>query len=67
MGLLDQLFKKGSGKAAQSSAVNGETPPQPDATTVDVNQPVENPKLKALFAQWRQAQTNDLLNQVFEV
>ena len=66
MGLLDQLFKKGSGKAAQSSAVNGETPPQPDATTVDVNQPVENPKLKALFAQWRQAQTNDLLNQVFE-
>ncbi len=63
---MDKFFKKSNGVAAQSSAANSAVSPQPGTTTVDVNQPVENPKLKTLFAQWRQAQTNDLLNQVFE-
>ncbi len=66
MGFMDKFFKKSNGVAAQSSAANSETTPQPGEAKIDVNQPVENPKLKSLFAQWRQAQTNDLLNQVFE-
>lgn len=40
--------------------------PPGEGNGVDVNRPVENPKLKELLSQWRQEQTDDLLSQAFE-
>lgn len=66
MSLIDKLFGKKNGQPTPTPATESTVLRQTGANEVDVNKPVENPRLKALFAQWRQQRTDDLLNQVFE-
>jgi hypothetical protein len=64
------LFNKMFGRKNDQPTVNSDkvstASQQAGATNVDVNKPVENPKLKELFEKWLQEKTDDLLNQVFE-
>lgn len=66
MSLINKLFGKNDKQSTSSPARESAALRQTDGDKVDVNKPVENPRLKALFEQWRQQQTDDLLNKVFE-
>ncbi len=67
MSLINKLFgKKSEYQPSTSPAADNFASQQTRSSGVDVNKPVENPKLKALFEQLQQQQTDELINQVFE-
>ncbi len=66
MSLFNKMFGKKNNQPTVDSTEESNPSQQAGASKVDVNKPVENPKLKELFEQWRQEKTDVLLNQVFE-
>lgn len=66
MSLFNRMFGKKSNESIVNTTEESNPSQQTDASMVDVNKPVENPRLKELLGQWRQERNNELLHQVFE-
>lgn len=66
MSLINKLFRKKDNYPIPHKDDKSTISQQTNVNEVDVNKPVENPRLKSLFKQWREQQMEDLLNQVFE-
>jgi hypothetical protein len=66
MSLINKLFGKKNDQPTPVPAEERTASRQASTDEVDVNKPLENPRLKRLFEQWRQQRTDHLLNQVFE-
>jgi hypothetical protein len=64
--LFNKMFGRKNDQPTANSDEVSTASQQAGVSKVDVNKPVENPKLRELFEQWRQEKTDDILNQVFE-
>lgn len=65
MSLLNKLFGK-KDNPQKLSSTESTALPQTQANKINVNKPLENPRLKALFEQWHQQRTDELLHQILE-